>query len=56
MPEVYTCTCTYQTWLITGHGLIECSNSACNQKYQLPTDRMLTPKEFNNNLETYKID
>ena len=50
MPEVYTCLCDYQTWLIMGR-IIECSNGACCRQYQLPESYALPPSDFNHRRE-----
>lgn len=50
MPEVHTCTCGGQTWIIMGAKI--CCNS-CGKEYNLMwlDDEMESPKEFNERIK-----
>lgn len=53
MPEVYTCSCGAQTWVILP-GEVECAK--CHQRYRLPDNKLCAPSEFNRQLTQLRID
>jgi hypothetical protein len=53
MPEVYTCVCGGQGWVIYSSTHFECD--VCGQEYQIPEGEILSAGDFNRQAQEYTL-